>query len=184
MASPASTSSSSVMRGAALAQRCAVAREQRDVHERGEARTVVLVRPPRSRASSDSCRDSCRHCAKPAHRCRCRQPRATVWRCAGRTSWRRRRRDIDPLRSRAWSASGQQRGDGVAGAGLDPDVAACGWRGRTSTAPAARCFVEQFRQFAIDGLVGHREDMPGQFDIAQSGAAQPQQPRHQRLASD
>ena len=32
---------------------------------------------------------------------------------------------------------GPQHGDGVAGAGLDPDIAACGWRGRTSAAHAA-----------------------------------------------
>ena len=44
-----------------------------------------------------------------------------------------------------------------------------------------RCFASSLRQFAIDRLVGHRKDVAGQLDIVEGRAAQPQQPRHQRL---
>jgi hypothetical protein len=66
---------------------------------------------------------------------------------------------------------GPQRGDGVAGAGLDPDIGRA--RGKAEHQQRMRpVMLEQFRQLAVDGLVGHRENMPGQFDIAERGAAQ------------
>jgi len=73
-----------------------------------------------------------------------------------------------------------QRGDGVAGASLDPDV----WRaiGEAEHQQRLRPVLrKQLRQFAIHGLVGHRKNVTGEFDIAQGGTAQAQQPRHQRL---
>jgi hypothetical protein len=42
-------------------------------------------------------------------------------------------------------------------------------------------FRQQLPQFAIDRLIGNREDVSRQFDIVESRATQPQQPRHQRL---
>ena len=53
-------------------------------------------RQPRSRASSDSCRDSFRHRARRARRSRCPWPRAAAWRYAGRTFGHRRRRRSNP----------------------------------------------------------------------------------------
>jgi len=93
IASPASTSCSSVTRWlASLRQR---RRVRAAAHGRmRRARTGVRHVASIARHSGN-CRDSCRHRARPVHRCRCRAPRAEAWRCAGRTSWPQcRRRSI------------------------------------------------------------------------------------------
>ena len=182
IASPASTSSSSVMRGKPLRRDGAVARERRDVDEGGEARAVVAVRRPRSRASSDSCRDSFRHRARRGRRFRCRPPRAAIWRYAGRTSCASAPSAIEPLRDAGLRGIRPQHGDGVAGAGLDPDDRAVR-AGEAEHQQRVRLVLSASASgnSRSTALVGHGKDVAGQFDIGEGRAAQPRQPRHQRL---
>ena len=85
-----------------------------------------------------------------------------------------------PLCSPRMVSVGPQRGDGIAGTGLDPEVRRAG--GEAEHQQRIRPMLrQQFRQFAIDGPVGHRKDVAGQLDIAERRTAQPQQARHQRL---
>ena len=75
---------------------------------------------------------------------------------------------------------GPQRGDGIAGAGLDPHIGRTGSKTehQQRMRPPRR---QQIGQFTIDGGVRYRKDVARQFDVAERGAAQPHQPSHQRL---
>ena len=67
---------------------------------------LVRCRSPRSRASSDNCRDSCRHRARRAHRCRCRRAARSSLAVCGPNVMASAPPAIDPLRDAGWSASG------------------------------------------------------------------------------
>jgi hypothetical protein len=74
---------------------------------------------------------------------------------------------------------GKPRGDGVAGTGFDPDM--CRTVGEAKHQDCMRAMSgDEFGKLPIDGRVGDVENVADQFDIAERGAAQPQQPRHQR----
>ena len=65
---------------------------------------------------------------------------------------------IDPLRTLGVVGVGPQHGDGVAGAGLDADMARAGGEAehQQRMRPVPR---QKLRQFAIDRLVRHRKNM-------------------------
>ena len=74
---------------------------------------------------------------------------------------------------------GKPRGDGIAGAGFDPDM--CRTVGKAEHQDCMRAMSgDEFGKLPIDGRVGDMEDVANHFDIAKRGAAQAQQPRHQR----
>ena len=108
------------------------------------------------RASSDNCRDSFRHRARPAHRCR--------WPVAARSRFAVCGPNLmasAPVADRSLAHAGlrgvgPQHGDGVAGAGFDPDIR--GAAGEAEHQQRVRpVFCQSQRQFAVDRLVGHRE---------------------------
>ena len=171
IASPASTSSSSVMRGLPLRRASPSRAERRDVHERGQPQMVVgadrLDRAPAQIIAE---------IASGVARGRASMPVPS----AARSSSQRMR--AEPHRVRAGGDRsladaglrriGPQHGDGVAGAGLDPDMR--GAAGEAEHQQRLRAvFCQRLRQFAVDRLVGHGKDVAGQFDVGEApdGAA-------------
>ncbi len=148
IASPASTSCSSVMRGAAPLRRdCAVARQQRHMHERGERRAVVaagrLDRPP-AQVIAEIAAGIARGAGIDAGAvggtqqfCGVRAEHHGVGIARDRSLAHPRVIGIRP-----------QRGDGVAGAGLDPQVGRSGSQAEHQQRMRAM-LRQQFRQFAI-----------------------------------
>ena len=58
----------------------------------------------------------------------------------------------------------------------------CARQARTSREIGAM-LCQHHRQFAVDCVIGDRENMACELDIVEGGTAQPHQPRHQRLRS-
>ena len=76
---------------------------------------------------------------------------------------------------------GPERGDGIAGAGLDPDMRRCGAARPNISSACGRCFAEQLAAVRDRRRVGDGKDVADEFDVGERRAAQPRQPRHQRL---
>jgi len=95
IASPPSTSSSSVTREKTLAPGAPL-RASRGMCTNRQRRGPSSVTRIRSRGQSIVARDSCRHRARRGHRGRADGRAQTIWRCAGRTSLRQCRRRSSP----------------------------------------------------------------------------------------
>ena len=179
MASPASTSSSSVMRCAAPLRRDAPPRASSGTWTKAARRGPCLASTASIRAPAQIIAEVTPGIA--------RGPGVDAG-AAGRAQEfggvRPEHRGVGAADDRSLARAvaigvGEERGDGIARAGFDPDMRRA--IGEAENQQRLRAmFGDQFGQFPVDRRVGHVEDVADQFDVGEGRAAQLRQPLHQR----